>query len=185
MRVEPITNPKHIKAIKKLLNDKPRDRLLFIMGTNSGLRAQDILSLKVSDVKGLNVGDRITIKEKKTKKYNVIIINEEVSEALSYFFETINPKDSDYLFKSRKGANYPLTTFRVTRLVQSWVDEINLNINAGAHTLRKTFCYIQRTQFGVPWEVISKRCNHSSPSITRRYLGVKEEEVEQILLNNI
>ena len=70
-------------------------------------------------------------------------------------------------------------------MVQRWCDEINLAGNYGAHTLRKTWCYHQRKSFGVSWEVLAKRLNHSSPSITRRYLGVQEEEVEEILLNTI
>ena len=49
MKVEPIIDVKNIKSIKKLLVDQPRNRLLFVMGINSGLRVQDILSLKVSD----------------------------------------------------------------------------------------------------------------------------------------
>jgi integrase len=70
-------------------------------------------------------------------------------------------------------------------MVQRWCDAINLVGNFGAHTLRKTWCYHQRKTFGVSWEVLAKRLNHSSPSITRRYLGVQEEEVEEILLNTI
>ena len=46
MKVEPIINMKDIKSIKKLLVDRPRDRLLFVLGINSGLRVQDILVLK-------------------------------------------------------------------------------------------------------------------------------------------
>uniref|UniRef100_I2Q6K7 Site-specific recombinase XerD n=1 Tax=Desulfovibrio sp. U5L TaxID=596152 RepID=I2Q6K7_9BACT len=185
MKVEPITDAKSIKSIKKLLHDSPRNKLLFIMGVNTGLRVQDILALRISDVKHANVGDRIVIREKKTGKENVLMINKEIKEALDDYLNTIEAKDELFLFKSRKGKNYPLTTYAVTMYVQQWCDAINLPGNYGAHTLRKTWCYHQRKTHGTSWEVIAKRLNHSSPSITRRYLGVKEEEVEEILLKSI
>jgi len=49
--VEPIRKLKDIKAIKKILADKPRDLLLFTLGINNGLRAGDLLKLKVFQVK--------------------------------------------------------------------------------------------------------------------------------------
>jgi len=57
--------------------------------------------------------------------------------------------------------------------------------NYGAHTLRKTFGYIQRVHYGVGFEIICKRYNHSSPSITMRYLGIEDREVHNILMNEI
>lgn len=185
MKVEPIIDLKNIKSIKKLLSDNPRDRLLFIVGVNSGLRVQDILALKISDVKSCSIGDRIAVKEKKTSKENVFIMNKEIFAALQAYLDTIELIDDHFLFKSRKGRNYPITTYAVTQMVQRWCDAINLVGNFGAHTLRKTWCYHQRKTFGVSWEVLAKRLNHSSPSITRRYLGVQEEEVEEILLNTL
>ena len=68
MKVQPITDLKDIKRIKRLLSSNPRNMLLFIMGINAGLRVQDILALRVSDVENAVVGDRITVLEKKTKK---------------------------------------------------------------------------------------------------------------------
>ena len=62
MKVEPITSAKDIKSIKKLLTDQPRNRLLFILGCNSGLRVQDLLALKVGEIRHANVGDRIVIR---------------------------------------------------------------------------------------------------------------------------
>lgn len=185
MKVEPITEAKHLKSIKRLLSDSPRDKLLFVAGINSGLRVQDLLSLKVEDLLEKKEGDRVLIKEKKTGKENVFIVNKEILSAFQEYVDAIVPDPEHYLFKSRKGVNYPLTTHRVTKLVKAWCASINLKGNHGAHTLRKTWCYAQRTRFGVSWEVISKRLNHSSPAITRRYLGVKEEEVEKVLLNAI
>jgi len=185
MKVEPIIDVKNIKSIKKLLVDQPRNRLLFIMGINSGLRVQDILALKVADVKDCQIGDRVCLKEKKTGKENIFIMNKEIKTALEEHLAITHLEDHHYLFKSRKGKNYPLTTYAVTMMVQRWCDEINLPGNYGAHTLRKTWCYHQRKTFGVSWELLAKRLNHSSPSITRRYLGVQEEEVEEILLHTI
>ena len=184
MKVEPIINMKDIKSIKKLLVDRPRDRLLFVLGINSGLRVQDLLALKISDVRTYSIGDRVSIKEKKTGKENVFIMNKEIKTALDDYLRCAKRQDDHYLFKSRKGQNYPLTTYAVTMMVQRWCDEINLKINAGAHTLRKTWCYQQR-QMGSSWELLAKRLNHSTPSITRRYLGVQEEEVEEILMKSI
>lgn len=185
MKVEPITEIKHIKAIKKMLKDNPRDSLLFIMGINSGLRMQDLLQLKISHVLNIQIGDRVQVKELKTGKENIILVNQEIYSAIQLYLQSGEHKETDYLFKSRKGENYPLTVFRTMHMIKSWTSALKLKGNFGAHTLRKTFCYMQRTQFGASWEVLAKRLNHSSPSITRRYMGVQDEEVEEILLHNI
>lgn len=185
MKVEPIKDVKHIKNIKKLLADNARNRLLFIMGCNSGMRVQDLLGLRIRDVTGLKLGDSISVKEKKTGKENVIVINKEIKTSLDEYLSEGNHLGEHFLFKSRKGRNYPLTTFRVTRLVKSWADAVGAKGNFGAHSLRKTWTYQQRKEFGVSWEVLAKRLNHSSPSITRRYLGIAAEEVTEILMNSI
>ncbi|EFL52334.1 site-specific recombinase [Solidesulfovibrio fructosivorans JJ]] len=108
MKVEPIVSAKDIKSIKRLLSNRPRDRLLFICGCNSGLRVQDLLALKIGDVKYTNIGDRIVIREKKTGKENVFMINKEIKVALDEYLKTIEARDEHFLFKSRKGKNEPL-----------------------------------------------------------------------------
>jgi hypothetical protein len=49
----------------------------------------------------------------------------------------------------------------------------------------KTFRYIQRTHYWVDLEVLAKRSNHSTPRITMRYLGITDDEVNGMLLNEI
>jgi integrase len=93
MKVAPFTEMKHIKAIKKLLADKPRDRALFILCINSGLRVQDVLALKVKDVSTAKLGDRIPIIEKKTGKENVLMINTEIKMALDIHLSKSKPKE--------------------------------------------------------------------------------------------
>lgn len=185
MKVDPIKEPRDIKKIKKLLANNPRDSLLFVMGINSGMRAQDLLSLKVGSVRNLKLGESVSVREKKTGKENVMIVNKEIKAALDRYLTEEDKTDGEFLFRSRKGLNYPLTTYRVMGLIKSWTEAIGLKGNFGAHTLRKTWTYHQRKTFGVSWEILAKRLNHSSPSITRRYLGIGDEEVEEILMNAI
>ena len=70
-------------------------------------------------------------------------------------------------------------------MVQQWTDSINLKGHFGSHSLRKTWGYIQRKEFGMPIELIQERYKHSSPAITRLYLGIEREEVEEINLKAI
>ena len=186
MKVSPITSQRDLAKIRRLLKDKPRDLLLLNLGVNTGLRVQDILALRVKQVRNVPLGGRIFIIEKKTKKHNFILVNKVILASLNAYFSAFpEARDDDFVFKSRNGRNYPIQTHTVTMMVQRWCDSIGLKINAGAHTLRKTFCWMQRTVYGTPWEQICERLNHSSPAITRRYLGLKREEVEAALMHDI
>ena len=182
--VEPIRARKNIGAISKFLNDNPRDQLLFKIGINNGLRVGDLLKLKVKDVRNLKVGSSLTIKENKTGKVNVLMVNKTVHKALKNYLNNVKPDDRDYLFPSRKG-NGPLQNHAVSKLIKKWTSAINLKGNFGCHTLRKTFGYVQRVDFGVGFDVLCKRFNHSSPAITMRYLGIQDKEVNGILMNDI
>ncbi len=182
--VDPIRKIKDIKAISKLTAENPRDHLLFLMGINNGLRAGDLIKLKVRDVRYLKIGDTLTIKESKTGKDNILVVNKTVFKALKNYLEKVRPDDDAYVFASRKG-NSHLQSQAVSKLVKKWTRTINLKGNYGAHTLRKTWGYIQRTVHGVGFEIICKRYNHSNPAITMRYLGIQDKEVHGVLMNDI
>ncbi len=185
IRVDPLRRTEDIQAIKLILSGTPRDLLLFTMGINNGLRAGDLLTVKVKDVKSLKPGEFITIKEKKTGKQNILMVNKFVHKTLKNYLDKIQPADSDYLFASRK-TKAPLTIQAVNAMIKRWTRAINLDHgNYGAHTLRKTFGFMQRTKHGVGFEVLAKRFNHSSPTTTMRYLGLTSDEVNEVLMNEI
>ena len=49
----------------------------------------------------------------------------------------------------------------------------------GCHTLRKTFGYHARMR-GTHIEKLQKIFNHSAPSITMRYIGITQDELDNI-----
>ena len=181
--VDPIRNVDDIKRIKRMLAHNSRDLLLFTLGINNGLRISDLLKLKVGDVENANVNEIIRIREKKTGKQNVLMINKESWNVLHSYLHERRLVGSDYLFRSRKGGNKPICREYVHSLIKKWTAGIHGNF--GTHTLRKTFGYIQRTVFGVGIEVLCYRFNHSNPGITMRYLGINDDEVCGILRNGI
>ena len=183
MKVEPIRDRQKIEDIKKLLSGEPRNYCLFISGINNGLRAGDLLSLKVYQVKNKKIGDYTQIKEEKTGKINYFYINKTIKKSIDNLIKTYNLSDNDYLFPSRKGKE-KMTTYTVNRLVKNWTKSVGLQGNYGSHSLRKTWGYQQRANFGVSWELISKRYNHSNPAETRVYLGISDTEITNICLNN-
>ena len=187
IEVEPIRREKDIKAIIQFLSGHPRDHLLFVMGINNGIRVGDLLNIKVGDVRYLKPGQVHQITESKTKKKNVVVINKSVRKAFDTYFSnsTSQIENYHYLFRSRKGENAPLSVQAVHGLVKKWTQAINLKGNYGTHTLRKTWGYQQRTKYGVGFDVIAKRFNHSDPKTTMTYLGIEDKEVHSILMNEI
>lgn len=184
LTVDPIRKLADIQTIRNHLKSKPRDLLLFTLGINNGLRAIDLVSLKVKQVEKLKEGDTLSIVESKTGKTNVLVINKPVYKALKRYLKELQPDPEDYLFKSRKKGK-AINTQTVSNMVKSWTKSINLTGNYGAHTLRKTWGFHQRTAYGVGFEIICKRYNHSNPAITMRYLGITDKEVEKVLMNPI
>ncbi len=184
MRVEPITDKKKVKDIKTLLKAYPRDYALFVCGINNGLRGGDLLALKVSQVRHKKSGDYVEIRELKTHKINYFFLNKTCHKAVQNLIKQYDLDDNDYLFPSRKN-NGQLHTYTLNRLIKKWCSQVGLQGNFGSHTLRKTWAYHQRTQYGTGWEIISRRLNHSTPGQTRVYLGVSDNEVRNVMLNEI
>jgi integrase len=184
--VEPIRDPKKILAIKRNLKESgnTRNYLLFVMGINTALRISDLLSIKVSDVidKKGNIKDYLFLKEKKTSRNAKIYLNEVVRQALNKYLETAKPADIDpdnYLFKSER-SDKPLERVRVWNMIQDWVKEAGLvGERYGTHSLRKTWGYQARKQ-GVSIEQISEKLGHRSVTVTKRYIGINQEEINNL-----
>lgn len=179
IRVDPIKSSQDINTIKKMLKtDKPRDYCLFILGINTNLRASDLISITVGQVRNLNAGDELVVKEKKTGKTRRITLNQSAVEAIRHWLRSSQGQDltdDEYLFKSQRGT---LTRESVHRLVKSWCKSINLPGNYGSHTLRKTFGYHQRVQLNTSIPELMVMFNHSTQRQTLDYLCIQADEIK-------
>lgn len=149
-----------------------RDVLLFLIGINTGLRVSDLIKLKVGDVKGKDI---FTIREGKTKKKREINISMLQDEIERY---TEGKANDEYLFKSQKGTNH-LSTTQVYRILASAGDFLGRD-DIGTHTMRKTFGYHHYKQFK-DVAILQEIFNHAAPSITKRYIGIRQDEINESL----
>ena len=186
IRVEPIRKLKDIKTIKAMLESKPRDQALFIVGINTSLRASDLARLTVDQVATLSPGDNLSLREQKTMrtgKVRMLTWNGACYEATRKLIASEDLADDDPLFKSRKGGK--LTVQSIHRLVKGWCRAIRLKGNYGSHTLRKTWGYHKRVTFQRSWPEISKAFGHRSQAQTLDYLCIQSDEVKQLYMDDL
>lgn len=176
--VDPIKNTRDINKIKQYLYGKEnkRDYCIFVVGINVGLRAGDLLSLKIKDVTdGNTIFDIVTIKEQKTGKTRNFALNKNAKEAIQISINSLADYDfDDYLFKSRKGGHLGVRPLH--HIIKTLTKDLGIKGNFGTHTLRKTMAY-HRYINKVPLETLQKLLNHSSSAITLRYIGITQKVI--------
>lgn len=172
--VQPIRDKEKLEEIKNLLKRKSlRDWFLFVMGLNSGLRISDLLPLKVKDVRDRS---HISIVEEKTEKSKQFKINETMRRAVEEYTKGMD--DEAYLFPSRKGDKH-ITRIQAYRILNDAARKVGLE-EIGTHTLRKTFGYHFYKQYK-DVALLQKLFNHSAPSVTLRYIGIEQDELDNAI----
>lgn len=157
-----------MKLIKT--KENPNLGLLIVVGINLGVRVENLLEFTFKDLRN----DNVTIIEGKTGKKRSLIINENVSKALALF-------DGDYdgyAFKSQKGGVY--SPQHVNRLLKKYFKG-----KVSSHSLRKSFgrrVWENDHQSERSLIYLSELFNHSSITTTRIYLGIRQEELDNIYI---
>ena len=170
-----------MNLIRTLTKDgKHKISLLVAIGCFWGLRISDILSLRWEQI--LNV-DEFTIIERKTGKNRTIRINQQLKRHIADCYEKINPISiKSPILVSQKGTIYSIQ--RVNVILKEMKSEYKLSVkNFSCHSLRKTFgrqVYNNNSENAeLALVKLMELFNHSSISITKRYLGLKQEELLQ------
>jgi integrase len=172
--VEPLRTKADIDEFKAALFELggARDRFLFVLGVNTGLRASDLTRLRVGEVCGKPYADITEQKTGKTRRLHLTALQSELVEYCA------DKAADEWLFPSRKGGR-PISTTQAYRILARAGDWIGRH-DIGTHTMRKTFGYhyYKRTKdIATLMEIFS----HSAPSITKRYIGIRNDEIAESL----
>lgn len=171
-----------LNLVRRLFKDGDyRMSLLIGCGAFFGLRISDLLTLKWNMLLDC---DNFLITEKKTSKKRTIRINSDFQKHIKDCYSALKIKDSNqYCFISRKRTVYSIQ--RINVKFKEIRSKYNLKIeHISSHSLRKTFGRKVIENAGENSEMalikLSELFNHSSPQITRRYLGIRQEELMEV-----
>ncbi|WP_291105211.1 MULTISPECIES: tyrosine-type recombinase/integrase [unclassified Flavobacterium] len=166
------------KSMKIIKTDKNyKIGFLVVFGINSGLRISDILKLKHEDLKN----DSISLMESKTNKKRIIRLNDNIKKAYALLIER-SPETDGYVFSSNQNTVFSIQY--VNRTLKSMFGTKTLSISS--HSLRKTFgrqVWSNNNETDKALIYLSELFNHSSPAITKRYLGIRQEELDDIYMS--
>ncbi len=181
MAMEPIRDKKKIDQMYTYLNGKhPKYGLLFKFGLNTGLRISDILPIKASDVfinTKWHFREHLILKEKKTGKQKKIKLNRALRICIKTCVKDQKLSYDSYLFYSQKGGH--IGRVQAYRVLKEAANVIGVE-SFGTHSLRKTWGYWTYKMSRYNIGLIMDTFNHSSSKITLRYIGVNQDQKDEL-----
>lgn len=172
---------------KSLISKLERDGeykfcLLIAIGVFTGLRISDLLQLKFNQFTG---SEFLNINERKTKKERRIKINSDLKDILERIKLKMDIRDDNQFVFVNKYGTKPIdksyVNVKLKELLHKY--DIHLEGNVSSHMFRKTLGNRALKLNNYSNEsiiLLMELFNHSSPVTTKRYLGVRNSEIESI-----
>ena len=168
-----------MNLIRKLAKDENfKMSLLIALGCFTGLRISDILALRWEQILST---EEFTIIEKKTGKKRVLRLNSQLQLHIQECYKQIQPIGLKApILVSQKGTVF--TIQRINVILKEIKRKYRLKVkNFSCHSLRKTFgrqVYNMNSENSeLALVKLMELFNHSSIAITKRYLGLRQEEI--------
>ena len=171
-----------LNLVRRLYKDgNYRMSLLIACGSFFGLRISDLLSLSWEQI----LGESFSLNEKKTGKHREIKVNTGVREHIKECYRALGVKDpKEKCFLNKKGGVISIQRVNVV------LKEIKVKYGLvgvkhfSTHSLRKTFGRKVVEMAGENSEMalikLAELFNHSNSAITRRYLGLRQQELREV-----
>ena len=156
--------------------------LLITIGCYLGLRGSDILNLRWND---LLEKTKLHLRERKTGNIRYISINEQCQENILLAWNNNQSDRENYIFTNRKRKRISIQY--INRRLKWIFEKYRVKTdNPSTHTLRKTFgkrVYEMHDKSENSLIMLSLVFSHSSLAITRRYLGITQEQIQDVYLS--
>lgn len=167
-----------------------RNKLLFVVGINTGLRASDLVTLRYSFFYDQNDDGTLKFKEfytlqpkkqRKAKKFVKLFFNNAVKKALNSYIERY-PFESvdDYVFASAEGDGAIIPS-SLWRIIKRAAKEAHIEQPIGSHSLRKSFgfwIWHEAEDKDKALVILSQIFQHSNVQVTRKYIGITNDEIK-------
>ena len=164
-----------------------RDRFLLSLLYESGARINEVLSLKLLDVKATSNGEADVHFYGKGKKHRITPLSREIWNQFEDYCEKYHPdKTSEELlfYSFRNGRRNKMSSDNVSRILAGCEEEVRKSnpdlVHLHSHLFRRTRA-MHLYQAGVPLPTISEWLGHSNIETTRFYAKVTEEMKREAL----
>lgn len=177
IKVEAIRDKKVLSEFINELNigkNGKRNVLLFKLGLTTGLRISDIIKIKIEDIRGKTEFELI---EQKTNKKRKVYLHNVLTE-LTEYLNTLDDVQV-WLFSNTWDNSKHISSNQYYKILMKVAHNLDLDY-IGTHTMRKSFGYWFYKEYK-DVATLMTIFNHSSPSITLKYIGITDEEIKNTL----
>ena len=156
--------------------------LLITIGVFTGLRISDLLKLRFNQFEN---SDILTIQEQKTKKTRRIKINNDLKQIVERVKGRMGVTDTDqHIFLNKYGTK-PIDKSYVNVKLKEIMKQYGVVMqgNCSSHFLRKSLGnrVLKLNNYSNEAVILLMELfGHSSPAITKRYLGLREKEIHDV-----
>ena len=170
---------KRVFAVVAAGRNAERNRMIFMMGFLSGLRACSIAALKIGNVldDAGNVKDEFVLLAEQTKgnKAQRVFVSARLKKEIEQYVATLKTLDPSFpLIQSQKHHQH----FSSNSLVQLVNRIFNAaGVDTSSHAMRRQFI-TNLANNAVNPRVIQKLANHSSLNHTMRYIEVTDDQLK-------
>jgi integrase len=164
-----------------------RDRAFFILGTRTGFRVSELLSLRVKDVtRGADeVLDQISVARQSMKQKvegRTVYVHSEAKAALAAWLEEMGQVDGNtFLFLSRKGENNPMSRVHAWRILNRAFEKVDVTGSTGTHSMRKSFAAKAYEVLKGDLVKTAKALGHRNINSTVSYLSFNDADIWEAL----
>lgn len=177
-----LTNEQYKNIISTIKNGtaafraNPRIAAILMAEANLGMRIGDILRLRLSDIIKDGGRYRLNVVEEKTGKRRTFTVPAEMYGFLQEYAERNGIANDDLLF--------PICAYAVQKHLKKVCEYLGYQ-NISTHSFRKWYATDIYNASGHDIILVQHLLQHSSPNVTRRYIGISDEKIEAAIANHV